>query len=154
MSCYYTWTDADGKQWMKNEYDEILLMLDDIAGKGYNLTKAEWAQDRAVSMVQNLAVDINGKSCINIDLVDAEALDAACDGQLFYDCGIGDYVVEDERGELVDYENAMNLADRELCEELNNKLAPCTNQEFFDAYATAHLKKYGEDFPPYVGGAW
>lgn len=57
-------------------------------------------------------------------------------------------------GKEVDYEQAMHLADQELCEELNAKMAPCTDQCFFDAYAEAHYNKYGEDFAPYVGGAW
>ena len=87
-------------------------------------------------------------------LIAKRALHKACDSKLFYDINAGDYVVENARGELIDYENAMNLADRELCEELHNELGPNLNQWFFDAYAKAHREKYGEDFPPYVGGTW
>ena len=154
MSRYYTWADDEGRNWMKDEYDEIILMLEDAAGKGFCLTKAEKAQERAVSMVRDLAVEVDGESCINVDEIDIAALDEACDGKLFYEYSVGDYVVYDELGSLIDYESAMNLADQELCDELNDKLAPCTNQEFFDAYAEAHLEKYGEDFVPYVGGEW
>lgn len=54
--------------------------------------------------------------------------------------------VVNEYGVSIDYEIAVNLMDRELCEELNYKLAPCTEQEFFDAYAKAHEEKFGEEW--------
>lgn len=62
--------------------------------------------------------------------------------------------VKDEQGNYVDFDAAMNIADKDLCEQLHETLAPCTEQEFFDEYAKAHEKKYGELFVPYVGGAW
>lgn len=62
--------------------------------------------------------------------------------------------VKNYYGDEVDFEAAMNVADRDICEELHGKMAPCEDQEFFDAYAEAHEAKYGEDFAPYVGGAW
>ena len=49
------------------------MPLEDIAGFPFCLTKANWARDRAVSMIQELAVDLNGESCIDVDLVDSEA---------------------------------------------------------------------------------
>ena len=36
--------------------------------------------------------------------------------------------------------------DDEICEELHNLLAPCSDQEFFSAYEKAHEKKYGEEW--------
>ena len=46
----------------------------------------------------------------------------------------------------VDFEAAVNLMDDEIREALHAELAPCTEQEFFDAYCKAHEEKYGEDF--------
>lgn len=57
-------------------------------------------------------------------------------------------------GDEVDFDAAMTIADKEICEELHDKMAPCEDQEFFDAYAKAHEDKFGEDFAPYVGAAW
>lgn len=49
-------------------------------------------------------------------------------------------------GEMVDFDVAVNMMDFELCEELHNKLAPCTDQEFMDEYCKAHQAKFGEEF--------
>lgn len=46
----------------------------------------------------------------------------------------------------VDFEGAVNLMDDEICEALHAELAPCTEQEFFDAYCKVHEEKYGEKF--------
>lgn len=46
----------------------------------------------------------------------------------------------------VDFEAAVNLMDDEIREALHTELAPCTEQEFFDAYCKAHEDKYGEEF--------
>lgn len=46
----------------------------------------------------------------------------------------------------VDFEAAVNLMDNEIREALHAELAPCTEQEFFDAYCEAHEEKYGEEF--------
>lgn len=46
----------------------------------------------------------------------------------------------------VDFEAAVNLMDDEIREALHAELAPCTEQEFFDAYCKAHEEKYGEEF--------
>lgn len=57
-----------------------------------------------------------------------------------------DYV-EDADGHLVNYEAAVNMMDDDLREELNREMAPCTNQEFYDAYVKAHAEKFnGEKF--------
>lgn len=36
--------------------------------------------------------------------------------------------------------------DDEIREELHAEMAPCTDQEFFDAYLDRHYAKYGEEF--------
>ena len=43
-------------------------------------------------------------------------------------------------------EPAVYLMDDDLREELNTNLAPCTDQEFFEAYAKAHEAKYGYEW--------
>ena len=50
-------------------------------------------------------------------------------------------------GKTIDFDAAVNLMNDEIREELHNKMAPCTDQEFIDAYAKAHADKYdGEEF--------
>lgn len=49
-------------------------------------------------------------------------------------------------GNLVDFDAAVNMMDDEIREELHNELAPCTDQEFMDAYAEAHEAKFNERF--------
>lgn len=49
-------------------------------------------------------------------------------------------------GYEVDYDAAVSMMDDELREELHNKLAPCSDQEFMDAYVEAHQAKFGEQF--------
>ena len=63
--------------------------------------------------------------------------------------------VKDYYGNDVNFEAAANLMDDELREELHMELAPCSEQEFFDAYAMAHAEKFGgEEFAPYYNLAW
>lgn len=45
-----------------------------------------------------------------------------------------------------EWDAIVNYMDRDIAEELHLKLAPCTNQEFFDAYCKAHEKKFDETF--------
>lgn len=54
--------------------------------------------------------------------------------------------VINQYGTEIDYEVAVNMMDDEIREELHAKLAPCTDQEFFEAYCKAHEEKYGEEF--------
>lgn len=44
------------------------------------------------------------------------------------------------------YNAAVELMDDEIREELNAKLAPCSDIEFLEAYAEKHFEKYGEEF--------
>lgn len=45
-----------------------------------------------------------------------------------------------------DFEGLVALMDDEIREELHSDLAPCTEQEFTDAYLAAHKEKYGTEF--------
>lgn len=49
-------------------------------------------------------------------------------------------------GYEVDFDVVVNMMDDEIREGLHNELAPCTDQEFVDAYVAAHEAKYGEQF--------
>ena len=52
--------------------------------------------------------------------------------------------VKNNYGVEIDWNTAVNLMDDDLREELSADLAPCTEQEFFEAYAKAHDNKVGE----------
>lgn len=45
-----------------------------------------------------------------------------------------------------DFDACVNLMDDDIREALHREMAPCTEQEFLDAYVEEHFKKYGEDF--------
>lgn len=47
---------------------------------------------------------------------------------------------------MIDFDAAVNLMDDEIREELHQELAPCTHQEFIDAYAKRHRERFGEEF--------
>lgn len=49
-------------------------------------------------------------------------------------------------GSMVDYEACVAFMDDDIREELHMKMAPCTDQEFLDAYVERHFEKYGVDF--------
>ena len=52
--------------------------------------------------------------------------------------------VTNSNGTELDYDAAVILMDDDICTELNQLLAPCTDQEFFTAYEQAHQEKFGE----------
>lgn len=54
--------------------------------------------------------------------------------------------VKNEYGKELDFDTAVILMDDEIRESLHTALAPCTNQQFFDAYAKAHEEKFGEEW--------
>lgn len=49
-------------------------------------------------------------------------------------------------GTEINYDAAVMHMDDDLREELNYELAPCTEQEFFTAYAKRHEEKFGEEW--------
>lgn len=55
-------------------------------------------------------------------------------------------MVINSNGTPINYDAAVALMDDDLREELAGDFAPCTEQEFFNAYCTAHLAKYGKEF--------
>ena len=52
----------------------------------------------------------------------------------------------DDRGDEINFNAAVALMDDEIRERLHREMAPCTDQEFFDAYLEAHFEMYGEEF--------
>lgn len=51
-----------------------------------------------------------------------------------------------KNGTEINFDTAAELMDDEIREQLADKLAPCSEQEFFSAYETAHAEKYGEEW--------
>ena len=49
-------------------------------------------------------------------------------------------------GTEINYEAAVMLMDEEIRESLSFEIAPCTDQEFFNAYEKAHAEKYSEEW--------
>lgn len=45
-------------------------------------------------------------------------------------------------GEEVDFKASVTYMDDEIREELHEKMSPCEEQDFFNAYCKAHLEKY------------
>lgn len=56
--------------------------------------------------------------------------------------------VLNSHGAKIDYAAAVELMDDDTREAVAADLAPCTEQEFFTAYAAAHLTKFGEVWEP------
>ena len=54
--------------------------------------------------------------------------------------------VKNSYGVEIEWNTAVYLMDDDLREELSADLAPCTEQEFFKAYAKAHEAKYGDEW--------
>ncbi len=75
----------------------------------------------------------------------------ARDYSLLSDGSDGHTTVFDYNDHIIDFEAAMNLADPELCEQIDEE----TPQAFIERYAELHMEKYdGEEFAPYYGLAW
>lgn len=55
-------------------------------------------------------------------------------------------VVTNKWGKEIYYNAAVELMDDELREKLHLEMAPCTDQEFFDAYCKLHEEKFGEEW--------
>jgi hypothetical protein len=52
--------------------------------------------------------------------------------------------VHNQFGVKIDFAAAVILMDDDLREEIHQKLAPCSDQRFFNAYAKAHVQKFNE----------
>ena len=46
----------------------------------------------------------------------------------------------------VSFDACVSLMDDDIREQVHADLAPCTEQEFLDAYCELHAEKYGEQF--------
>lgn len=57
-----------------------------------------------------------------------------------------DGTVTNAFGVEIEFAAALALMDDEIREEIHRDLAPCTEQEFFDAYASAHEDRFGEEW--------
>lgn len=63
-------------------------------------------------------------------------------------------IVEDEArlnqlaASYADYEAAVNMMYDEICEQLHNELAPCSDHDYLLAYAKAHQERFGEVWEP------
>jgi hypothetical protein len=55
-------------------------------------------------------------------------------------------IVKNSKGNWIDYAAAAGYMDDDIREDLHAELAPCSNQEFYDAYAKAHLNKFGQEY--------
>ena len=53
-------------------------------------------------------------------------------------------IVVNPYGDEIDYEAAIQMMDDDLREEVHGIMAPCSEQEFFDAYCKAHERRFGE----------
>lgn len=49
-------------------------------------------------------------------------------------------------GQEISYAAAEALMDDDIREELHREMAPCSEEEFLEAYYKAHKEKYGEEF--------
>lgn len=121
------------------------------------------SDDELASEIRSLDswdADLCRELCYRADLLDewCEA-DADDTEKLIYTAAerLGvrlDDTVTTSRGEIINFEAVANAMDSELCEEINEELAPCTDQEFYDEYCRRHIEKFGEEFAPDAGLAW
>lgn len=54
--------------------------------------------------------------------------------------------VINKNGTAIDFDAAVSMMDDDIRESVHAELAPCTEQDFFDAYCKAHKAKYGAEF--------
>lgn len=54
--------------------------------------------------------------------------------------------VSNQYGNVINFDVAVNLMDDEIRERLANDGSDRSEQEFFEAYAEEHLKKYGSEW--------
>lgn len=54
--------------------------------------------------------------------------------------------ITNEFGVEINFEAAVNFMDDEIREMLHGEIAPCTDQEFFDAYCKAHEDRFDEEW--------
>lgn len=55
-------------------------------------------------------------------------------------------MIKNSWGTEIDFDVAVSMMDDEIRENLHSEITPCTEQEFFTAYAAAHKAQFGEDW--------
>lgn len=56
--------------------------------------------------------------------------------------------VVNEHGIEINFYIAVCMIDDGLREEIHRDISPCSDQEFFNAYAAVHLQRFGEEWEP------
>lgn len=56
--------------------------------------------------------------------------------------------VKNQYGVEISFDAAAALMDDDTREAVHADVAPCSEQEFFEAYCKAHYDRFGEDFEP------
>lgn len=54
--------------------------------------------------------------------------------------------ITNEFGVEINFDAAVNFMDDEIREMLHQEIAPCTDQEFFNAYCKAHEDRFDEEW--------
>ena len=54
--------------------------------------------------------------------------------------------IRNQHGVLIYFDAAVQHMDDAIREDLHMELAPCTEEQFFNAYCEAHLQQFGEEF--------
>ena len=54
--------------------------------------------------------------------------------------------VTNKSGKQIDFEQAVNVMDDDMRNEIHNELAPCTEQDFFTAYEKLFEERTGEEW--------
>ncbi len=146
--------DRDG---LEEHLSEILWTEDSVTGNASgsywcNAWKAEEALCHNWDLLGEALREFGGKP----DLNDPEAMDVTIrcyilgeSISLVLDClETDDWFsrpsVINPFGEIIPANVAVQLMDDDLREALHCKMAPCREQDFFDAYCGAHREKFGE----------
>lgn len=55
-------------------------------------------------------------------------------------------MVKNQYSVSIDFDAVVQLMDDDIREDVHGRIAPCSEQEFFDAYCAAHKNAFGEEF--------
>lgn len=55
-------------------------------------------------------------------------------------------IVKNSFGVEINFDYVVGLMDDDVREAVHNDIAPCSEQEFFDAYCKAHLSAFGTEW--------
>lgn len=139
--CVMTPEEVKGEYKTENEAMVALKKMTPYSRKEGSAVRFIWAQFHHIDKVRVYWDDYGIRNIESIATVANNAIDYGCE-------------CTDENGNPVDFDAAVMLMDDDIREELHSEIAPCSKQEFLEAYAARHEEKYGEGFIPYVGGTW